>query len=82
MFNALQPNFAWSVPENDVGTINVEPGGTAYVLPGATAAVLVPAVVDPPPAIPVTGVTPAGAPPPPPESVSYTHLTLPTNREV
>ena len=40
MFNALQPNFAWSVPENDVGTINVEPGGTAYVLPGATATVL------------------------------------------
>ena len=70
MFKALQPNFAWSVPENDVGTINVAPGGTANELPGATATVLVGAVDEPPPAIPVTGVTPAGAPPPPPEFAS------------
>ena len=74
MFNALQPNFACVEPENERGTVTVEPGGTANVPPNGTCAVLVPIVVVP--LVPLIGVVPDGAPPPPPEFASAALLTV------
>ena len=45
--------------------MTVAPGGTLNVLPNGTCAVLV--ATDPVLPVPVTGVVPVGAPPPPPE---------------
>ena len=48
--------------------MTVAPGGTVNVDPNGTCAVLV--AIEPVLPVPVTGVVPAGAPPPPPEFAS------------
>jgi len=76
LFNALQPNFAWSLPEKDTGTPYVEPTGTPKEFGGTTAAVFVGLDVTPAPASPLILVTPSGTPPPPPEFASAALLTV------
>ena len=74
LFNALQPNFACVVPENETGTVTVAPGGTLNVVPNGTCAVLV--AIEPVLPVPLTGVVPVGAPPPPPEFASAALLNV------
>ena len=63
-----EEKVAESVPEKDVGIVTITPGGTLNSLLGAIAPVLV--AIGPVVPVPLSNVTPAGAPPPPAEFAS------------